>query len=89
MGKVSDTCRTLPTSAYSGTDVHKGVYEIFAYNLTTDTTTKLVDALPGGASRPELSRDQRTLAFVRRIRDKQALYLLCVNLDAHNSHFSP
>ncbi|KAL1720580.1 hypothetical protein EV715DRAFT_271890 [Schizophyllum commune] len=59
-----------------GQDVHKGVYEIFTYNLTTDTTTKLADALPGGASRPELSRDQRTLAFVRRIRDKQALYLL-------------
>jgi hypothetical protein len=34
-----------------------------------------VDASPGGASRPELSRDQRTLAFVRRVRDKEALVL--------------
>ncbi|TRM63706.1 hypothetical protein BD626DRAFT_495129 [Schizophyllum amplum] len=59
-----------------GQNVHKGVYAIFAYNLTTETTEKLVDALPGGASRPELSRDQRTLAFVRRLRDKQALMLL-------------
>lgn len=35
----------------------------------------LVDAFPGGATRPELSRDGRTLAFVRRVRDKEALVL--------------
>ncbi|TFK87930.1 hypothetical protein K466DRAFT_599091 [Polyporus arcularius HHB13444] len=56
-------------------DVHKGTYSIFSTNLTTQRTTLLVDAFPGGATRPELSRDARTLAFVRRVRDKEALVL--------------
>uniref|UniRef100_A0A8H7Y2X4 Amidohydrolase-related domain-containing protein n=1 Tax=Psilocybe cubensis TaxID=181762 RepID=A0A8H7Y2X4_PSICU len=56
-------------------DIHKGIYSIFQKNLTTDSTITLVDSTPGGASRPELSRDGRTLAFVRRVRDKEALVL--------------
>lgn len=43
--------------------------------MTTGETETLVDAFPGGASRPELSRDSRTLAFVSRVRDKEALVL--------------
>jgi hypothetical protein len=58
-----------------GADVHSGIYAIFSKNLTTGQTEKLVDSFPGGASRPELSRDGRTLAFVRRVRDKEALVL--------------
>ncbi|ESK88278.1 amidohydrolase [Moniliophthora roreri MCA 2997] len=54
-------------------DVHAGIYAIFAKNLTTGSTSTLVSASPGGASRPELSRDGRTLAFVRRVRDKSVL----------------
>ncbi|KZT11646.1 uncharacterized protein LAESUDRAFT_671849 [Laetiporus sulphureus 93-53] len=57
-------------------DVHSGVYAIFSTNITSKRTTTLVDAFPGGATRPELSRDGRTLAFVRRVRDKEALVLL-------------
>lgn len=56
-------------------DVYKGIYAIFARNLTTGATEKLVSASPGSASRPELSHDGRTLAFVRRVRDKEALVL--------------
>jgi Tol biopolymer transport system component len=56
-------------------DVHKGIYAIFQRNLTTGVEKTLVDAFPGGASRPILSRDGRTLAFVRRVRDKEALVL--------------
>ncbi|KAF9484912.1 hypothetical protein BDN70DRAFT_871892 [Pholiota conissans] len=56
-------------------DIHAGIYSIFQRNLTTGSITTLVDAFPGGASRPELSRDGRTLAFVRRVRDKEALVL--------------
>lgn len=56
-------------------DVHKGIYSIFARNLTSGEEEVLVDAFPGGASRPTLSRDGRTLAFVRRVRDKEALVL--------------
>lgn len=54
-------------------DVHRGIYAIFQRNLTTGVEKTLVDAFPGGASRPILSRDGRTLAFVRRVRDKEAL----------------
>ena len=59
-------------------DVHKGIYAIFSYNITRGSTETLVDRSPGGASRPELSRDGRTLAYVTRIRDKQALVLKSV-----------
>lgn len=59
-------------------DVHKGINSIFAVNLTSKETITLVNALPGGATRPELSRDGRTLAFVRRVRDKEALVLKSV-----------
>lgn len=56
-------------------DVHSGIYAIFKYNLTSDVTETLVSSSPGGATRPELSGDKRTLAFVRRVRDKEALVL--------------
>ncbi|KAG2348382.1 hypothetical protein BDR05DRAFT_874491 [Suillus weaverae] len=60
-------------------DVHQGIYAIFQRNLTTGVEKTLVDAFPGGASRPILSRDRRTLAFVRRVRDKEALVLKDLN----------
>ncbi|TCD70593.1 hypothetical protein EIP91_002623 [Steccherinum ochraceum] len=56
-------------------DVHSGIYAIFSTNLTAQQTTTLVSSFPGGATRPEISRDGRTLAFVRRVRDKEALVL--------------
>ena len=59
-------------------DVHSGIYAIFQQNLTTGATTTLVSSSPGGASRPELSRDKSTLAFVRRVRDKEVLVLKLV-----------
>ena len=62
------------------TDVHTGIYSLFQRNLTTGSTKKLVSSYPGGASRPEISRDGRTLAFVRRVRDKEALVLLYVGV---------
>lgn len=60
---------------HCASDVHQGIYSIFQRNLTSGTTQTLVDAYPGGASRPELSHDRQTLAFVRRVRDKEALVL--------------
>ncbi|KAH7890028.1 hypothetical protein F5I97DRAFT_626000 [Phlebopus sp. FC_14] len=56
-------------------DLHQGIYSIFARNLTSGKEEVLVNAFPGGTSRPTLSRDGRTLAFVRRVRDKEALVL--------------
>ena len=61
-------------------DPHSGIYAILKTNLTTKRTETLVSSSPGGASRPELSRDGRTLAFVRRVRDKEALVLKYVCL---------
>ncbi|KAF7794297.1 hypothetical protein EIP86_005430 [Pleurotus ostreatoroseus] len=58
-----------------GKDVHSGIYALFSYNLTTQKTMTLVPSTPGSASRPELSRDRRSLAFVRRVRDKEALVI--------------
>ncbi|KAK0210211.1 hypothetical protein DFS33DRAFT_1291450 [Desarmillaria ectypa] len=63
------------TSFTYSKDVHNGIYAIFEQNLTSTRTITLVDASPGGASRPELSRDGRTLAFVRRLGDHQMLVL--------------
>ncbi|KII89304.1 hypothetical protein PLICRDRAFT_109538 [Plicaturopsis crispa FD-325 SS-3] len=61
-------------SAFSySKDVHAGIYAIFSHNVTSGKTETLVNSAPGGASRPELSRDGKTLAFVRRVRDKEAL----------------
>ncbi|KAJ7890504.1 hypothetical protein B0H14DRAFT_3081659 [Mycena olivaceomarginata] len=51
----------------------KAYTAIFSFNITTQSTETLVDASPGGASRPELSPDGRTLAFVRRDRDHELL----------------
>ncbi|KZT73997.1 hypothetical protein DAEQUDRAFT_761464 [Daedalea quercina L-15889] len=65
-------------------NVHEGIYAIFSTNLTSKQTSTLVGRYPGGASRPELSRDGRTLAFVRRVRDKEALVLL--DLDSGTLH---
>ncbi|KAJ3843796.1 hypothetical protein F5878DRAFT_603808 [Lentinula raphanica] len=56
-------------------DVHKGVFGIFSRNLTSGKQETLVDASPGGASRPELSRDGRSLAFVRHVRNQEALVI--------------
>ncbi|KAI6036984.1 hypothetical protein BKA83DRAFT_4170407 [Pisolithus microcarpus] len=70
-GNVRDSQGTFTYSK----DVHMGIYSIFSKNLTSGFKEVLVDAFPGGASRPTLSRDGRTLAFVRRMRDKEALVL--------------
>lgn len=69
---------THPSSAKltKTSDVHKGVYALYRLNVTSGEERLLVSYNPGGASRPELSHDGRTLAFVRRVRDKQALVLL-------------
>ncbi|KAG6900438.1 hypothetical protein C0993_010485 [Termitomyces sp. T159_Od127] len=78
----SKNVKDASTFTYSK-DVHQGIYAIFQKNLTTGQTKTLVDASPGGASRPELSRDGRTLAFVRRVRDKEALVLKSVRPRLH------
>ncbi|KAF5379918.1 hypothetical protein D9757_007232 [Collybiopsis confluens] len=67
-------------------DVHQGIYALFSFNVTTGKTETLVDATPGGASRPELSHDRRTLAFVRRVRDHEVLVLK--DLETGSIHYA-
>ncbi len=55
-------------------DVYAGVYAIRAVNLETGESEGVTGG-PGGAVRPVISRDGKTLAFARRIRDKQVLML--------------
>lgn len=65
-------------------DVHAGINAVFLLNTTTGEASELVGAAasapnkpasPGGANTPRLSHDGRTLAFVRRVRDKSVLVL--------------
>jgi hypothetical protein len=56
-------------------DVHAGINAVFLFNTTTHQTSLVVDANPGGANMPRLSRDGRTLAFVRRMNEKSVLVL--------------
>jgi len=53
-------------------DVHKGTLGMFMRNLTAGVEETLVAA---GANRPELSRDGRSLAYVRRDRDHEVLLI--------------
>ena len=55
-------------------DPYAGIYAIRAVNLETGENERVTDG-SGGAVRPVLSRDGKTLAFSRRIRDKQLLML--------------
>jgi Tol biopolymer transport system component len=55
-------------------DPHAGIYEIRSINIETGES-ETVTGGPGGAVRPVLSRDGKTLAFAKRIREKQFLML--------------
>lgn len=65
-------------------DVHAGINAIFLLNTTTGEISELVGAAasapakpasPGVANTPRLSHDGRTLAFVRRVKEKSVLVL--------------
>ncbi|KAF2630296.1 hypothetical protein BU25DRAFT_456053 [Macroventuria anomochaeta] len=71
---------TRPES--SATDVHAGINAVFQLDIACGRVSELVaaaaslpnkPATPGGASMPRLSRDGRTLAFVRRSDDREVL----------------
>lgn len=55
-------------------DPYAGIYAIRSVNLETGESEGVTGG-PGGAVRPLLSRDGKTLAFARRIREKQVLML--------------
>lgn len=55
-------------------DPNKQIYVIKRYDFETGKT-KTITGGPGGAARPQLSRDGKLLAFVKRVRTKTVLYL--------------
>ncbi len=55
-------------------DPNKQIYMIKRYDRTTGETN-VVTGGPGGAVRPQISRDGKTLAFVKRVRELSVLYL--------------
>lgn len=55
-------------------DPNSQIYVIKRLNLKTGET-ETVTGGPGGACRPQISRDGKTLAFIRRVREQSVLYL--------------
>lgn len=55
-------------------DPNKQIYVIKRYDFETGKTTTVTGG-PGGAARPQISRDGKKLAFVKRVRTKTVLYL--------------
>ena len=55
-------------------DPNKQIYLIKRYDFETGETT-VVTGGPGGAARPQISRDGKKLAFVRRVRTKTVLFI--------------
>ncbi len=55
-------------------DPNKQIYVIKRYNFETGKTETITGG-PGGAARPEISRDGKKLAFVKRVRTKTVLFI--------------
>lgn len=55
-------------------DPNKQIYVIFRYDFESGKTEQVTGG-PGGAARPQVSRDGKKLAFVKRVRTKSVLYI--------------
>jgi len=55
-------------------DPNKQIYAINRYNFETGETDRITGG-PGGAARPQISRDGKKLAFVKRVRTKTVLFI--------------
>lgn len=55
-------------------DPNKQIYVIKRYNFETGKTITITGG-PGGAARPQISRDGKKLAFIKRVRTKTVLYI--------------
>ncbi|MGB5820677.1 MAG: amidohydrolase family protein [Saonia sp.] len=55
-------------------DPNKQIYVIKRYDFETGKTITVTGG-PGGAARPQISRDGKKLAFVKRVRTKSVLYI--------------
>ncbi|MBN4057978.1 PD40 domain-containing protein [Olleya sp. AH-315-K02] len=55
-------------------DPNKQIYAINRYDMETGKTERVTGG-PGGAARPQISRDGKKLAFIKRVRTKTVLYI--------------
>ncbi|SDS56619.1 Imidazolonepropionase [Formosa sp. Hel1_31_208] len=55
-------------------DPNSQIYAINRYDLVSGKTTRVTGG-PGGAARPQISRDGKKLAFIKRVRTKTVLYI--------------
>lgn len=55
-------------------DPNSQIYVINRYDMKTGETNRITGG-PGGAARPQISRDGRKLAFVKRVRTKTVLFI--------------
>lgn len=55
-------------------DPNKQIYVINRYDMESGKTERITGG-PGGAARPQISRDGKKLAFVKRVRTKSVLYI--------------
>lgn len=55
-------------------DANKQIYVIKRYDFETGETENITGG-PGGAARPQISRDGKLLAFIKRLRTKTVLYI--------------
>lgn len=55
-------------------DPNQQIYAIYRYSFL-DGKTEFVTGGPGGACRPQVSRDGKKLAFVRRVREQSVLFI--------------
>ncbi|WP_411767930.1 amidohydrolase family protein [Winogradskyella sp. A3E31] len=55
-------------------DPNSQIYVINRYDMETGKITRVTGG-PGGAARPQVSRDGKKLAFVKRVRTKSVLYI--------------
>ncbi|OUS02595.1 amidohydrolase [Flavobacteriales bacterium 33_180_T64] len=55
-------------------DPNSQIYVINRYDMATGKTTRITGG-PGGAARPQISKDGTKLAFVKRVRTKSVLYI--------------
>ncbi len=55
-------------------DPNSQIYVIYRYDFSTGKTEQITGG-PGGAARPQISRDGKLLAFVKRVRTQTVLYI--------------
>ncbi|WP_431137443.1 amidohydrolase family protein [Psychroserpens mesophilus] len=55
-------------------DPNSQIYVINRYNIETGEINRVTGG-PGGAARPQISRDGKQLAFIKRVRTKSVLYI--------------